>query len=114
MAKKSPNAIDVHVGRQVRTRRMTIGMSQETLGASCGITFQQIQKYEIALGSVLGFHVVEQIALKTGNPAHIVARAHASFAEQCLNMLLQVGAAAGAEAFRSGLLAPPKNGGGHG
>jgi len=27
-------------------RRMMVGMSQEKLGDACGITFQQIQKYE--------------------------------------------------------------------
>lgn len=45
-SKKSPNPIDVHVGARVRLRRMMVGMSQETLGAHLGITFQQIQKYE--------------------------------------------------------------------
>lgn len=46
MTKKSPNPIDKHVGSRVRMRRMMIGMSQEKLGESLGITFQQIQKYE--------------------------------------------------------------------
>lgn len=45
-SKKSPNPIDVHVGSRVRLRRMMLGMSQEKLGESLGITFQQIQKYE--------------------------------------------------------------------
>ncbi|WP_430514411.1 helix-turn-helix domain-containing protein [Pannonibacter phragmitetus] len=43
---KAPNPIDVHVGSRVRLRRMMLGMSQEKLGESLGITFQQIQKYE--------------------------------------------------------------------
>ena len=45
-SKKQPNPIDVHVGSRVRLRRMMLGMSQEKLGESLGITFQQIQKYE--------------------------------------------------------------------
>jgi transcriptional regulator with XRE-family HTH domain len=45
-SKKSPNPIDTHVGSRVRMRRMMLGMSQEKLGESLGITFQQIQKYE--------------------------------------------------------------------
>lgn len=45
-SKKAPNPIDVHVGSRVRLRRMMLGMSQEKLGESLGITFQQIQKYE--------------------------------------------------------------------
>ncbi|MBN9020093.1 MAG: helix-turn-helix transcriptional regulator [Rhizobiales bacterium] len=44
--KKQPNPIDIHVGSRVRLRRMMQGMSQEKLGESLGITFQQIQKYE--------------------------------------------------------------------
>ncbi|MFC5069578.1 helix-turn-helix domain-containing protein [Flaviflagellibacter deserti] len=46
MANKAPNPIDKHVGSRVRMRRLLIGMSQEKLGTSLGITFQQIQKYE--------------------------------------------------------------------
>src|SRR6202030_3641637 len=41
-----PNPIDVHVGTRVRLRRTLLGMSQEKLGDSIGLTFQQVQKYE--------------------------------------------------------------------
>ena len=44
--KKIPNPIDQHVGGRVRMRRMLLGMSQEKLGDSLGLTFQQVQKYE--------------------------------------------------------------------
>ena len=46
MAKKAPNPIDKHVGSRVRMRRMMLGMSQEKLGKSLSLTFQQVQKYE--------------------------------------------------------------------
>ncbi len=46
MVKKAPNPIDKHVGSRVRMRRMMLGMSQERLGISLGLTFQQVQKYE--------------------------------------------------------------------
>jgi transcriptional regulator with XRE-family HTH domain len=46
IAKKAPNPIDKHVGSRVRMRRMMLGMSQEKLGNSLGLTFQQVQKYE--------------------------------------------------------------------
>ena len=47
MAKrKSPNAVDTHVGSRVRMRRMMLSMSQEKLGNTLGLTFQQVQKYE--------------------------------------------------------------------
>ena len=46
MAKKTPNAIDRHVGSRLRMRRVLMGMSQEKLGEHLGVTFQQVQKYE--------------------------------------------------------------------
>jgi transcriptional regulator with XRE-family HTH domain len=45
-AKKAPNPIDKHVGSRVRMRRKMLAMSQESLGAALGLTFQQVQKYE--------------------------------------------------------------------
>jgi transcriptional regulator with XRE-family HTH domain len=47
MAGKSPNFIDVAVGRSVRVWRMAKGMSQAQLASRLGVTFQQIQKYEV-------------------------------------------------------------------
>ncbi len=41
-----PSVVDLHVGARVRLRRTLLGMSQEKLGSSIGLTFQQIQKYE--------------------------------------------------------------------
>lgn len=41
-----PDPVDVHVGARLRLRRNLLGMSQEQLAKACGLTFQQIQKYE--------------------------------------------------------------------
>lgn len=43
---KRPNHIDLVVGRNIRTRRAGLGLSQEKLADELGLTFQQIQKYE--------------------------------------------------------------------
>lgn len=43
---KTPDPMDVALGAAVRIRRRTIGMSQEALADQCGVSFQQIQKYE--------------------------------------------------------------------
>ncbi len=40
------DAIDVHVGKRVRERRVLLGMSQKILAKSVGVSFQQIQKNE--------------------------------------------------------------------
>ncbi|HSF96208.1 MAG TPA: helix-turn-helix transcriptional regulator, partial [Thermohalobaculum sp.] len=38
--------VDIHVGQRVRQRRWMVGMTQQQLGDTVGIKFQQIQKYE--------------------------------------------------------------------
>lgn len=43
---KSPDPMDIALGAAVRIRRRTISMSQEALADQCGVSFQQIQKYE--------------------------------------------------------------------
>ena len=62
MVKKAPNPIDKHVGSRVRMRRMMLGMSQEKLGDSLGLTFQQVQKYEKGSNRI-GASRLQQISL---------------------------------------------------
>jgi len=38
--------VDTHVGKRLREQRTKVGMSQEALAQTSGITFQQVQKYE--------------------------------------------------------------------
>ncbi|MDP3173709.1 helix-turn-helix domain-containing protein [Phenylobacterium sp.] len=40
------NDIDVHLGKRLRRRRRLLGLTQQQLAGSCGVRFQQIQKYE--------------------------------------------------------------------
>jgi transcriptional regulator with XRE-family HTH domain len=44
---KRTNWIDAAVGRNVRIWRMAKGMTQEQLANRVGVTFQQLQKYEV-------------------------------------------------------------------
>jgi transcriptional regulator with XRE-family HTH domain len=44
--------VDVHVGKRIRHRRWTVGMTQQQLAAQVGIKFQQIQKYETGMNRV--------------------------------------------------------------
>jgi transcriptional regulator with XRE-family HTH domain len=84
------NTVDTHVGSRVRLRRMLLGMSQEKLGESLGLTFQQVQKYEkgvnrigasrlFDLATVLGVPV--QFFYDELNPNHAEA-AQPGFAER--------------------------------
>jgi transcriptional regulator with XRE-family HTH domain len=38
--------MDIALGAAVRIRRKTLGISQEALADQCGVSFQQVQKYE--------------------------------------------------------------------
>lgn len=67
MARKPPNTVDIHVGSRVRLRRMLVGMSQEKLGESLGLTFQQVQKYEKGSNRI-GASRLYQIAQVLGVP----------------------------------------------
>ena len=49
---KKATEIDAHVGRQIRLRRLLLGMSQDQLAAALGLTFQQVQKYEKGVNRV--------------------------------------------------------------
>jgi transcriptional regulator with XRE-family HTH domain len=50
--KGTPDSVDVHVGSRLRVRRSLLGLSQEKLADSIGLTFQQIQKYEKGMNRV--------------------------------------------------------------
>ena len=40
--------VDLAVGRRLRARRRLLGFTQQRVADACGVTFQQIQKYESA------------------------------------------------------------------
>jgi transcriptional regulator with XRE-family HTH domain len=43
---RATTAIDTHVGRRMRARRVFLQMSQTDVADAVGVAFQQIQKYE--------------------------------------------------------------------
>ena len=48
VAGESMDEIDIHLGRRLRRRRRLLGLTQQELAETCGVRFQQIQKYECA------------------------------------------------------------------
>ncbi|WFS69566.1 helix-turn-helix transcriptional regulator (plasmid) [Agrobacterium leguminum] len=64
---KTPDNIDVDVGTKIKLRRRLVGMSQESLGAAIGVTFQQVQKYEKGMNRV-GASRLARIAEVLGVP----------------------------------------------
>lgn len=43
---RSPDTVDIYVGKRIKTLRTLCGMSQSDLAEPLGLNFQQIQKYE--------------------------------------------------------------------
>ena len=70
MATKSPNSVDVHVGKRIRERRLRLGISQEKLAASLGLSFQQVQKYEKGVNRI-GASRLQMIAAILKMPVNI-------------------------------------------
>jgi transcriptional regulator with XRE-family HTH domain len=52
MRSKQPHPVDVYVGKTIREARIFHGLSRSALAELIGITFQQLQKYEIAANRV--------------------------------------------------------------
>ena len=44
----TPGIVDQHIGKRMQLRRTMLGLSLKDLANICGVTFQQIQKYETA------------------------------------------------------------------
>lgn len=51
--------VDAAVGENIRMARLAAGLSQTELGAACGVTFQQIQKYEKGTNRVGGSRLMQ-------------------------------------------------------
>lgn len=67
--RKGPDPMDIHIGRQIRIRRMMLGLSQSNLGEALGLTFQQIQKYEKGTNRVSGSRLAKIVKiLKLSGP----------------------------------------------
>lgn len=58
---KAPDEIDRALGHAIYLRRRSLGMSQDQLAAACGVSFQQVQKYENGANRV-SFSRLVQIA----------------------------------------------------
>ena len=46
LGRRGATAIDKHIGRRLRARRMMLHLTQTDLAKVIGLTFQQLQKYE--------------------------------------------------------------------
>jgi len=65
MTSNIPDMLDVAIGASIRLRRKQAGISQEMLAEKCGVSFQQVQKYENGANRV-SFSRLVQIAHALG------------------------------------------------
>ena len=54
-----PHPVDTHVGSKLKQRRVAVGMTQERLARTIGITFQQVQKYERGTNRIVASRLFE-------------------------------------------------------
>jgi len=40
------NQVDIHIGQQIRKRRLQLKITMKALSKACGVSYQQMQKYE--------------------------------------------------------------------
>jgi transcriptional regulator with XRE-family HTH domain len=62
---RSAGVADIEMGRRIRLRRQEKGISQRELAGHLGLTFQQLQKYEVGMNRV-GAARLQQIAKMLG------------------------------------------------
>jgi transcriptional regulator with XRE-family HTH domain len=70
MQTPSPHPLDIIIGHQLRLRRKMMGMSQVDIAKRCGITFQQIQKYENGKNSISARRLYELSQLLQVSPLY--------------------------------------------
>ena len=68
---KRPSPIDVAVGRNVRIWRMARALSQAQLAKRLGVTFQQVQKYEVGANRI-GTGRLVKVAAVLGIPIQVL------------------------------------------
>jgi transcriptional regulator with XRE-family HTH domain len=61
MTRTAPDTLDIAIGASIRLRRKQAGLSQDMVAERCGISFQQVQKYENGANRV-SFSRLVQIA----------------------------------------------------
>jgi transcriptional regulator with XRE-family HTH domain len=66
---ESATPVDAHVGKMIRSIRKAKNVSQETLAAALGVTFQQVQKYELGANRISASKMFDAAAFLEVPPA---------------------------------------------
>jgi transcriptional regulator with XRE-family HTH domain len=72
LREKVANEIDEGIGHRLKSFRLAAKMSQEQLGRSLGVTFQQIQKYENGKNRLSGSRLIKAAETLKVSPARLL------------------------------------------
>lgn len=103
----APDMLDIAIGASIRLRRKQAGLSQDMVAERCGISFQQVQKYEnganrvsfsrlVQIAHVLGLRVsdlvgdIDQAAGFTSEEVKVLSHLSASGASELLQDYAQL------------------------
>jgi transcriptional regulator with XRE-family HTH domain len=100
---RSSDPIDVLVGRNIRIHRLDKGLTQTELGKQIGVSFQQVQKYEMGRNRVGGgrlFKISDTLRVPISAFFQDAEILHQSDQMSLLSMLTEPNALALLKAFR--------------
>ena len=65
----TPDPVDIEIGHRIAERRKALRLTQQELAQSCGVTFQQVQKYERGANRVSSSRLYRIAAVLDAEPA---------------------------------------------
>ncbi|MEM9234670.1 MAG: helix-turn-helix transcriptional regulator [Pseudomonadota bacterium] len=72
---RQPQSLDVSIGGAIKRLRRLRGLSQQALGARCGLSFQQIQKYEAGTNRIPASRLFDLARVLETTPTELLAMA---------------------------------------
>ena len=73
----TPDPVDIEIGARIAERRKALRLTQQELAQSCGVTFQQVQKYERGANRVSSSRLYRIAAVLDAEPADFFPGAEA-------------------------------------
>jgi transcriptional regulator with XRE-family HTH domain len=98
--KRRPDANDIAVGRRIRAHRLACNWSQTRLADELGITYQQLQKYELGVNRI-GAGRLQRVAQVFGVPIKALFAADGAASRDQTAMLAFLASAGAARLLRA-------------
>lgn len=86
--RRKSSEYDVRIGQRLRAARLARKLSQQTLAEKLGISFQQVQKYELGVNRVSGSRLITIGGLLGISVGHLLGEdSHAPVADDVMTAL---------------------------